>query len=934
MNKYLIAFVLLMPFIGICQDISPGSKVPLDPAVRYGKLDNGLSYYIRHNEEPKERASFYIIQNVGAILEDDNQNGLAHFLEHMAFNGTKNFPKNGIIDYLEKYGVAFGRNINAYTSLDETVYNISNVPVNHQPLLDSCLLILHDWSNNLLLNGEDIDEERGVISEEWRTRRDASFRLRNKLMPYMYKGSQYAKRDVIGDLDVIKNFDHDVIRKFYKDWYRTDQQAIVIVGDIDAANIEKQIKELFSGIPAVNNPIERKYYDIPDNNEPIVGIATDPETQQTIVQMLIKHDPVKPENKGVNYLRQNIVNSLYSSMINGRLNELVQKENPPFVAGFISYGPFTKTKDAYMLGCLAKNKGIEEGLNAVLLENERIIRHGFTASEFEREKINLLRSTESRYKERNKIQNDAFISQYQSHFLNGTPAPGIEYLYNFTNTVIQGISLEEINDLAKQYYSEENIVVVVMAPENVKESIPDEESIIKVIKNIKNVNVEAYEDEASDSPLIAEIPQGSEVVKTKDIEEFNAVEWTLGNGVKVVIKSTDFKEDEIIMSAFSNGGMSLIPDNDIASASIATTMLSMYGLGEFDAISLNKKLAGKIVSVSPTMSNLYEGFSGGCSPKDFETMLQLIYMYFTALRFDEQAHNTFIGRLQQVFENQVKSPDQIFGDSINMIMNSYHPRVLLQDKELLDKIEFSKIETIIKDRFQDASDFTFIFTGNINLGEVKPLIEKYLGGIRDIEREESWKDNNMRPPENDLKRDIFTEMETPKSSAYVNLHREFKYTPENKIYFDFIKGILELRYNEEIREKEGGTYGVSVNVSKNHYPEETYQLVMMFDCDPERAEELIDIIYREIDMLKKDGPSEEDLDKTKKNLLKNLEEGKRRNPYWHGAINNYYMYGQNLTSDENSINIIENVTVNNLAKKASELFSGSTKAELILRPKK
>ncbi|MFC2129076.1 insulinase family protein, partial [Bacteroidota bacterium] len=635
MKKYLLAIALIIPFSGFGQGFKPENKVPLDPAVRYGKLKNGMTYYIRHNEEPKDRASFYIIQNVGAILEEDNQNGLAHFLEHMAFNGTENFPKNGIIDYLEKYGVAFGRNINAGTGIDHTAYNISNVPVNHQPLLDSCLLILHDWSNYLLLNTDDIDEERGVIAEEWRTRRDANFRLRNKLAPYIYNGSKYSKRDVIGDLEVIKNFDPDVIRKFYYDWYRTDLQAIAVVGDIDAEKMEKQIIDMFSEISAVKNPKERINFDIPDNVEPIIGIATDPESQQTIVQMMIKHDAVKADKKNNSYLRNNIVNSLYSSMINGRLGELIQKENPPFVFGAISYSPFTRTKDIYMLACMTKNDGIIAGLNAVLLENERIIRHGFTMSELEREKVNYLRNIESRYKERNKIRNDTYIGQYLGHFLNADPAPGIEFTYEFTNMLMPGISLEELNALAKKYYTEENMVVSIMAPENAKDLIPDKETIIKTINNIKNIDLEPYEDEASDYPLITEIPEGTKVVETKELEEFDAVEWTLGNGLKVVIKSTDFKEDEIIMSAFSKGGLSLVSDKDLPSGSNAAGIINMYGLGEFEAIALNKKLSGKLVSVAPVLNNLYEGFTGNCSPKDFETMLQLVYMYFNNPRFDE-----------------------------------------------------------------------------------------------------------------------------------------------------------------------------------------------------------------------------------------------------------------------------------------------------------
>jgi len=906
--------------------------VPMDPTVKFGVLENGMTYYIRHNEEPKERASFYIIQNVGAILEEDNQNGLAHFLEHMAFNGTQHFEGKGIINYLEKYGVAFGRNINAGTGLDATVYNLSNVPSTNQGLLDSCLLILNDWSNYLLLTEEEIDAERGVIKEEWRTRRNADFRMRNTLSPLKYKGSKYSKRDVIGDLDVIANFDYEVIRNFYHDWYRTDLQAIAIVGDFDADEMEAKVKELFSQIPAVENPREREYFEVPNNKEPIVAIATDPEAQRSMMWLYYKHDAVKNEDKNIGYYRKSLVNQLYGQMLNTRFAELVQKENPPFIIAQSFYGSYTATKDAYTLLALAQNNGMEKALKAVLMENERVRRFGFTASELDRAKTNMLRGFEKAFKEKDKRNNDLFVREYRAHYLNAEPLPGIEAEFQFAQGIMPSISLAEINALPAQWITKENMVLTMEGPEKEGISLPTAEQALAIMDEVSKMELEPIKDEVNNKPLIANEPKGSAVVSTKEVPEMGSTEWTLANGIKVVIKKTDYKEDEILLNAFSEGGMSLISDEDLPSAALIGTFIGMYGVGEFDNIELQKMLTGKIVRLTPVIGNETEGFNGSASPQDFETLLQLVYLYFENPRFDKSSHDAFMTRLMAFIENRSKDPNQVFADTVAAILSSYHPRVHPFNKEYLEKVDFEKIKSIYLDRIKDASDFTFIFTGNIDAEKAKPLIEKYLGGLTDIERTETWANNHINAPEGFVKKAFEQEMETKKSTVYINYNDDFEYNAKNKIALDLIEGILDFRYTESIREEEGGTYGVSIGAAKTHYPEQEFSLEMRFDCDPDRADHLASLIYLEVDKLIKDGPTQVDLDKARENLHKVRQENLRNNRFWQNAIQAYYYDNENIVSEDNFNTILDKMTVKDLKKAAKNLFSKANKIEVIMKP--
>ncbi|NOU60396.1 M16 family metallopeptidase [Marinifilum caeruleilacunae] len=909
------------------------SELPLDPNVRTGKLENGLTYYVRHNEEPKDRASFYIVQNVGAILENDDQNGLAHFLEHMAFNGTENFPGKGVLNYLEKYGVAFGRNINAYTNVDETVYNLSNIPTSNENLLDSALLVLHDWSNYLSLEGEEIDSERGVIREEWRTRRSGGMRAYLEQSKVIYKGSKYAKRDVIGSLDVINNFDHKVIRDFYHDWYRTDLQAIIVVGDIDAEKFEQKIKEMFAHIPAVENPKERVYYDVPGNKEAIVGIITDPEVSNYKFDIFYKHKATPFKEKNLQYYRNSIIENLHSSILGNRLNELLQKGNAPFINAFGAYYNRARKMDVYHNSVTLKEDNLLGGIETFLKEIERANKHGVVATELERAKTEMLSRVEKQYKDRNKQNNDRLVRGYTRHYLVNEPAPGIEFEFEAMKKLLPGITAEEVNAFSKKWMTKENIIITFTAPEKEGVELPSEEQLLAVVDKVKKAELKPYVDKVITEPLIAETPKAGNVSKEAKLDAFEATEWTLANGAKVVVKKTDFKENEIRMQAFSTGGNSLYAVEDLASAEMAGGFIANFGLGKFDQTSLQKLLTGKSVRVAPYISELSEGFNGNSSVKDFETMLQLLHMYFVAPRFDNDAFTALKGRYKAYVANMGTDVNKAFRDSVSTTTTDHHPRTILFNTKMIESLDLETMKRVYQERFVDASDFTFVFVGNIDIAKAKPMIETYIGSIKDIDREENWKDNGVDYPEKDTYNHFSRAMETPKTTIHIDLHGDIKYTRENRIMMNVVSELLDKRYTDVIREQEGGTYGVGVRAYVDKFPREEYNLIVRFDTDPAKADKLKGIVYDEIQALFTKGIKEDDLVEAKKNFVKEYQENLRKNGYWINAINRYYRYDESVMSVEDYEKMINSISKEKVEKFAKKYFTKPGKVEVVMSPK-
>jgi zinc protease len=904
--------------------------VPLEQEVRTGVLDNGLTYYIRHNKEPKERASFYIIQNVGALLENDDQNGLAHFLEHMAFNGTGNFEGKGVLNTLERHGVAFGRNINAYTAFNETVYNLSDVPVAPEGLIDTCLLILHDWANNLSLLEDEIDLERGVIKEEWRTRRTANFRLREQWFPVVFEGSMWAERDIIGDTTVIVYHDPETLRDFYHDWYRTDLQAIAVVGDFDVDEVEDKVIELFSQIPAVEGAAERPIFKIPHREETAFVVATDDEATQSQINIYIAHENKDGQDKTLADLRDSYINSLYSQMSGQRIQELLQKGTPPFVMGSTSYGGFVRGYNAYSISVVANPNKQPEALEAIMVETERIKRFGFTESELERAKSNLLTSLENRYNERDKIRNDQFARQFAQHYLTKDVVPGIEFQYEFAQAILPTITADEIHAKACEWIIDDNRSIVITGPSDAEHLSEDQAK--GIISKVESMEIEPYQDTETASSLIEEELIGAEIIATKELDEFDAVEWTLTNNVKVVYRFADYEKDNVALSAYSWGGSSLWDNEYVPSAEMMQTFVSSYGVGEFDAIALQRMLTGKKVSLSPWLSSVSEGFSGSSTPRDFETLMQLTYLYFENPRFDQEAHDALMSRYMSFVSNMEKDPQKIMQDSLTYILSDYHPRVRVLNTKMLEDINFEHIEKIYTDRFKDASDFTFFIVGNVDEDTAKGLAQKYLGSLTPLDRSENWVDREVRSPEGKTQKMIPLPLTTPKANVNVRYVNRLEYDRQNILELRVLEGILRLRYTETIREDEGGTYGVRVGSNISQYPLAEAQVIMNFDCDPGRADHLKSIIYREIDKIVENGPTSDDFGKTISNLLKDREQSRQHNSFWLNSLYGYYTSGINMSGEEYYEDILKDMTKDDIKAFASNFFVGADLIDIVFVP--
>ncbi|WP_125040474.1 M16 family metallopeptidase [Bacteroides faecalis] len=900
----------------------PMQTLPVDKDVRIGKLDNGLTYYIRHNALPEKRAEFYIAQKVGSILEEPQQRGLAHFLEHMAFNGTKNFPGDenglGIIPWCETKGIKFGTNLNAYTSVDQTVYNISNVPTENINVVDSCLLILHDWSSAIKLLDKEIDKERGVIREEWRSRNSGMQRIMTDALPTLFPDSKYSDCMPIGSIDVINNFPYQDIREYYAKWYRPDLQGIVIVGDINVDDIEAKLKKVFADVKAPTSPAERIYYPVPDNQEPLIYIGTDKEVKTPSFNIFYKHEATPDSIKNtVNYYATQYMLNMAITMLNTRLAELIQTAEPPFTSANAGYGNFflAKTKEAFTLSGSSKLDGIELAMKTVLQEAERARRFGFTATEYERARANYLQAIETAYNERDKRKSGGFVDEYVNSFLDNEPIPGLEAECAIIKQLAPQITVEYINQIMGQLLTDNNQVVMMAGPEKEGMKYPTKEEIATWLKETKTLDVKAYEDKVSTEPLLSEEPKGGTIVSENSGEIYGSTKLVLSNGVTVYIKPTDFKADQILMQGISFGGTSLFPDNEILDISQINSVATVGGLGNFNKVELSKALAGKRASVGTSVSSLTESVSGSCPPRDFETMMQLTYLSFTAPRKDNEAFESYKNRLKAALQNKDANPMKAFQDTVSHILYGNHPRMLDLKEEMVDNINYDRIIEMYMDRFKDASDFKFYFVGNINIEEVKPLIAKYLGGLPAINRKETFKDTKMNIRKGNYKKEFAKKQETPMATIMFLFSGKCKYDLRNNITLSFLEQALDMVYTAEIREKEGGTYGVNCNGSLSQYPKEelTLQIVFQTDPDPVKKAKLASIVTEQLQKMAKEGPSEEHMQKIKEYMLKNYKDAQKENSYWLSNLNAYFYSGIDSTKGYEEL-------INNMTAKDVKVF--------------
>ena len=932
MKRILLNSLLLLVALSIGAQEAP-EKLPMDPQVRYGKLENGLTYYIRHNEQPKQRAEFHIAQAVGAILEEDHQNGLAHFLEHMAFNGTQHFPGKGIINYFESVGVNFGGNINAYTSIDETVYRLSDVPTYREGIVDSALLVMHDWSCGLLLLDEEIDAERGVILEEWRTGRTASRRMWKQMRALMYPGTQYAKRDVIGDTAVINNFAYQALRDYYRKWYGPDNQAIIVVGDIDVDTIEAKIKALWAEVPRRENFGERPIYTVNHNDKPLVAIVTDPEAQGTRITMEYKFDPLPEvlQSTAQDYMLT-MIRDLACSMLNNRFTDLSLNPDASFAGAGCQYGQAAKKMDAFYAVMVPKEGRETDAFNDLVYQLEKMHRYGFTNAELERVKNDKLNDIEKIYNERNTRKNITLARECIRNFESGESMPGIEWERDFIQAMLPMLSLEAVNRVA-QSMIHPNPTIAITAPEKEQVHIPSQEAILAAVAGQSDLAIEAPQEEVIDRQLVKKAPRKGSVKSKAYNEGFGFTEWTLSNGIKVVIRPTEFKADEILMQAFSKGGMTQVKTEDLPSAELATTIIGMSGLGTFTAPQLEKALSGKTVSVSPEISENMERINGSSSVKDLETMLQLTYLYFTAPRKDEEAFQTTINVLRSQLANRDKNPKVIFSDSVKLMASNHSERTQLMNVDLVNRVDLNKALEIYKARFANPADFTFVFVGNIDPKDpkVQEMICQWLGGLKTKKTREEVIDHHVRVPAGVQKNYFTRKMETTTASNRIQYTSyDMPYSLANDLNMEIIGRILSTRYLESIREREGGSYGVGTYGNLSILPVPKATLIMQFDTDPQKQERLMQIIHEEIQTIIDNGPLASDLQKEKESMLKDYQEDLEKNKYWRSTLYLYYMYGINNIRDYKPA--VEAITAETVQETLKKLVDSGNMFEVVMIP--
>ena len=907
-----------------------GSLVPADPAVLIGKLPNGLTYYIRKNTEPKNRAELYLVNKAGSVLENDDQQGLAHFVEHMSFNGTRDFPKNELINFLQKSGVRFGADINAYTSFDQTVYQLP-LPTDSAKLFAKGFDILSNWAGFDSFEDSEIDKERGVVLEEERLRgKNAQERISLQTYPVLFNNSRYAQRIPIGKEAILKNFKYQTIRDYYQDWYRPDLQAVVAVGDFDPQQVLQLIKTNFSEL---KNPVkERPFvtYDIPAHKQTLVKIVTDKEQPYTIAQIIVKHPETITRN--TMDLLQNMRVSLFNSMINARINELTQKGNPPFLAAQSSYGGFLGGLDAFSSIVISKPGELEKGVKAIVAENDRVEKFGFTQTELNRAKQSVITALEQQFKEKDKTRSSVFVNQYQQNFLKGTAIPSIDYRYDFYSKNMDQIKLSEINALTGKFISDENRVVIVQAPEKEKANLPDEKTLLGWISSAGQ-GITAYVDEVSNKPLLEKIPTGTKVVSEKKNAPIGSTEFTLANGVKVILKPTDFKNDQILINSYSFGGTSLASDADYTSADMTDGVIGSSGVASFTQIQLDKMLAGKTANVSPYISATAQGFNGSTSPKDLETALQLIYLYTTSPRKDANIWDANISQYKTVISSRNAVPESVFQDTISAVMSSYNLRGSVPTLKQLDAASLDKAYSFYQQRFADNSHAVFTLVGNFDPEKIKPLLEKYLGALPSSNTNSSYKNLNIHAPTGKITKTVYKGLEA-KSSVQLVFTGDYDYSEANNLQLDALEEILNIKMIERLREKESGVYAPSVRISYTKIPNSRYNATVSFGCAPENVEKLISAALEEIATIKQKGAEAGDIQKFNAEESRSTELQLKSNGFWLGQISKSYQYQEDPAEVLNYVKSLNQVTVESTKATASKYLSGDNLIRFILLPEK
>ena len=937
MKKLLFLFVALVVSVATISAQPMVEQLPLDPAVRIGKLDNGMTYYIRHNEKPKGQASFYIYHDVGAVQEDDDQQGLAHFLEHMAFNGTKNLPDKAMIERLEAAGVQFGLNLNAATSWDYTKYEIKDLPVTAENV-DLALLILHDWSQFIALEPAEIDSERGVIMEELRTRDGAMLRAQNDMLQNLFKGTIYERRNLIGYLDGLQSFDHTALETFYKKWYRPEYQAIVIVGDVDVDEVEAKIKTLMADIPASSaDAAQKEVIIVPATKEPIISIFADPEMTRSGVMMFARRETLPKEYKntivGYSY---DLIKTFASVMMNARFEEIAQAADATILGGGMSEGGIgiCPTMESTAFSVTAHDGRIDDAFRTMYTEMERMRRYGFTAGEFERAKQEILRWAERSYANRNDVSNEAYVEHCIAHFATGNSMMDAETEWQLAQMFINSLTVEQVNQAyAEMAKPNENLVILARSPKKDGVNIPTEGELLAIIAEVEASEIEPYSDNTIIEPLIAPSTRlkGAKVKATEVNESLGYSEWTLKNGIKVVVRPSTLKADEVVINASSKGGCSMLNDDDYYHGQFLGMVMSQSGIGKFSATELNKQLAGKSAYASTAVAAYEHAIQAGGSPKDIETILQLVYLNFTAPRFDDTDLNNLKKMYGSYFANMEQDPNYICSKELQKTLYNNHYRQQITSAAQIEALNIATLQSVHSQLYGYADDFRFVIAGNIDLETLKPLVEKYIGSLPTSKKVEyAVVDDGVRTAKGEVTNDFRTPMQQPKVSVRLNYTGAIEDNAKNRLIVDLLGRALDSRYMVSIREEKGGTYGVGVSGSIDKYPVETYQLSIGFDTNEALADELIAICDSEIRKIAENAPLTEDIAKSKEFLQKNYNNVLESNYGWISAISRYYDEGYNYKDEY--LGILESVTADDVKAFAQKLLNDGNRTLVVMRP--
>ena len=905
------------------------AKIPVDPAVTVGTLDNGLRYYIRVNRNPEKRASLMLAVNVGSVLEDDDQIGLAHFVEHMGFNGTKHFPDQELVKYFETVGVRFGSALNASTSFDQTVYTLT-VPTDSQGVVERSFDALEDWSRGVDMTDAEIEKERGVIVEEWRLGRGAEERIFNKSVPMLYKDSRYAVRLPIGTKEGLLAFKPDALRRFYHDWYRPDLMAVIAVGDFDPATIRRLIEEHFASMPAVEQPRPRTIYPVPDHKEMLFSIQSDPEKTNTNLALFIKKDPL-PQRTLADY-RRSLLFRMHQDMFRQRLVELSKKPDSPLLGVMERDQQLVRSKDVFLLAAEVKENAIAPGLDMLLTEVSRAKRYGFTEPELERAKEQWL-SVRQWADQREKVPSAQYSQRCLANFLRGDPILSPEQERKLTEELMPGIKLKEVNELLTQWFNGTNCVVLVAAPEKQGVTLPTQAELTAVFDSIEHKEIGPYTEAEPERPLLDKTPRPGRIAAEKKLPDLGVTVWTLSNGARVILKPTDFDREKIFFEAYSNGGTSVVSDKDYLSAALAGQILSECGVGNFTDEELRKKLSGKIASASAAMGELTEAMNGKALTKDERTMFELLYLRFTAPRTCPEEFQAFLNKVREYLRNRSASPEQVFSDTVQATIGSYHFRRLPPTEARIDEINLDSAYRVFKDRFADASGFTFIFTGDIDLKAIKPLVETYIGSLPSLHRKDTWRDLGIEPPGGVVKKVVRKGIE-PKAQVQLYFSGPFQWSQENNSALRAATQVLQTKLHEELREELSGTYGVGVNGSGEKYPRQEYTISIAFGCAPERVDELVKMVFAEIDSLKNFGPAESYVIRFKETSTRSLEESMKQNSFWSSRLRYAYFLGEDPSTILKQRDLIESVTPAIIQDAAKKYFDMNHYAEFVLLPEK